>query len=147
MQWSSVCMALAMCLPFRGIVMGYPLGMLGTRLPGILQFEDWDSLSQSETVKTQWIAAMYVFKVILLNSFLFSNKYPHSLGFGLWWIVEQKSYYNVKHRFFSPGRLICTVGRKKQEKPSVIGARVRRFNTQDDLVTFVVTSLVHVLQF
>lgn len=40
------------------------------------------------------------------------------------------------------------VGRNKQEKPSVIGARARRFNAQkDDLVTFVVTSLAHVLKF
>lgn len=38
--------------------------------------------------------------------------------------------------------------RKKQEKPSVIGARAERFNVQkDNLVTFVVTNPASVLQF
>lgn len=48
---------------------------------------------------------------------------------------------------FFPSSLICKKHRKK-EKPSVIGARAERFNVQkENLVTFVVTSPVSVLQF
>lgn len=67
-----------------------------------------------------------------------------ALDYGEW----NKSHIIMSNRFFSPNSLIHMVIRKTQEKPSVIGARARIFNPQkDDLVTFVVTSLTHVLKF